>query len=173
MTWISPSLFYCGLLLTLQSQVHGQATRGNLRRVQATGAVHNVSMGNYTDQDLYAPVFNGSSWIRGGSDIDAVPWFGILDDSSHGFSCGMSLVHGDIALTAAHCLQDEGGIDLPSHVRVGGSSINSGTRVRVSTGRAHPTWDGNLIRHADVAVLKLSTFLSNQVVTINSNSNVP
>lgn len=129
---------------------------------------------NSTIEDFVPPIFNGNNSIRGGFDIDAVPWFGILEaDNSLGFSCGCSLIHGDIVLTAAHCVSDGRSSTYPTYVRIGGTTVTSGTRVRVTQGITHPSWQGSFTQEADVVILKIGSFLSNQVVTVNDDANVP
>lgn len=172
-------LFYLVLALCMAG-IKGQ----HLRRAQKITIASGVnltsesgspgfSFGDLQDPVLSAPVFAGNNSILGGFNTRAVPWFGVFDDSSDGFSCGLSLVHGDIAVTAAHCVEEDGRTDFPSHVRIGGGTRSSGTRVRVTQGVIHPEWQGSLVKNPDVAIMKLESFLSNEAVTINSDSNFP
>lgn len=81
----------------------------------------------------------------------------------------MQNISGDILITAAHCVTN----GYPGYVRVGADSrFSGGVRVRVVSRIIHPD-AGSLLSGVDIALLKLGSFLSNDVLTINSNGNIP
>jgi hypothetical protein len=81
--------------------------------------------------------------IRGGTAISPLSWYGVFTQSS--VVCGAALIHGDIALTAAHCLDS-----IPGALRFNSDRRTSGgTEVSVVDARKHPFWNG-VITSADL-----------------------
>jgi hypothetical protein len=109
---------------------------------------------------------NEDYYIRGGSFIDALPWFFVFQSRT---LCGGSLIWGDIALTAAHCVDDNG---WPKAIRIGSSDYyNGGIVVNVDGGAIHEEWGwGRRPSDPDLAILKLRDYLPNQpTVRLNRN----
>jgi hypothetical protein len=164
------------LVLLFRYQVHAQDIAWTNH--QASNSTRRHMESSLSLESLAVPLENGQSApysknhsIRGGFDVEAVPWFVLLEGA---IFCGASLIHGDIALTAAHCCVDSNGqVKFPNFVRVGGEGRLDGTLVSVIGGTIHPTWSGNLLSDVDVAVMKLGTFLPNSVLAINENENTP
>lgn len=115
-----------------------------------------------------APEFNERSLIRGGEDVpNRVPWFVHFEDNN---LCGGVLVHEDIVVTTASCVDRE---RAPTKVRVGSKDRYDGGRVMiVSSVRIHPDWNGDAVAGNDIAVLKLRDSLGNTVAVMNTDGNI-
>jgi Trypsin len=116
---------------------HGRHSLQTLRLL-VLYLLHQSTYAEYTNASAtvvtVAPNEDGD--IRGGTPIDALSWYGVFTQSQ--VVCGAALIHGDIALTAAHCLDS-----LPSALRFNSNRRTSGgTVVSVIEGRKHPDWNG-------------------------------
>lgn len=106
--------------------------------------------------------------IRNGYVIAPLPWYAVFQSRT---LCGASLIHGDILITAAHCVDDNG---LPGKVRVGSTDYFTGGRVtNVIGGILHPAWSWEKPSDPDLAILVLQDFLPNQVAELNSDPETP
>ena len=112
-----------------------------------------------------APTLGDDQGIRGGFGVEALPWFVVFDD----FLCGGALIHPDIVLTSAACVETS----VPTAVRVGAGTTLDGTVVGVLGARVYPDWDGNFLNGADIALLKLDRTLTNDVAAFNTDASVP
>lgn len=115
-----------------------------------------------------APAKNDIGRIRGGFTlVDSFSWLGVFDDT---IVCGAVLVHGDIALTTANCVDEA----LPQALRFGSVNRTSGgTVAKVLRGVIHPDYNGDPTGGADIAVLQLDNVLTNTVAIINEDPSVP
>lgn len=110
----------------------------------------------------------GDQGIRNGYTIAPLPWYAVFQSKT---LCGASLIHGDILLTAAHCVDDNG---FPAKVRVGSTDYYSGGKVtKVVDGVLYPGWTWKKASDPDLAILVLEDFLSNDVAILNSDSTIP
>lgn len=107
--------------------------------------------------------------IRGGFDMDApFSWLGVFNDTR---VCGVVLVHADIVLTSATCVEDTG---FPGYVRLGSLDRDTGgTVARIVQGKINPDYNGNPADGADIAVMKLENTLTNTVALMNEDPRVP
>ncbi|CAB9526527.1 Mite allergen Der [Seminavis robusta] len=106
--------------------------------------------------------------IRGGGESGPIEYVGIFQDVSEVCSC--TLIHSDIALTAAHCVDG----DFPPMVRFNSSQrFEGGTLVNITGGELHPLWDGSFSSGFDIAIMKLSAPTSLAVCWLNDNVKVP
>lgn len=107
---------------------------------------HQPTLAEYTNaSSAVAPDINSTDDgdIRGGTPINPLSWYGVFTQSRA--LCGAALIHGDIALTAAHCLNSvPGGLRFNSNRRSSG-----GTVVSVVQAQKHPGWTG-VITSADL-----------------------
>jgi trypsin len=85
-----------------------------------------------------------------------------------GVLCGGVMIHEDIALTAAHCLNSQ----FPPRVRIGSTTQSDGTVVEVCGGTVHPDFDFEEMEN-DIAILKLCTPVNTQLAQINTNDGFP
>jgi Trypsin len=142
------------VLVLLLAFVHGgDATESHLRRTEEGG--------DLAPEDI--------ARIRGGFDItDPFSWLGVFDDT---ILCGLVLVHSDIVLTTASCVDDEG---FPGFVRIGSLERDTGGTVsQIRRGTIHPDWNGRPEDGADIAVMKLDNALTNTVALLNEDPRVP
>lgn len=155
------------ILLALFTVVHGTGTQVRQRvpvEDERPPANHEPS------RKLEAPLQeNGVARIRGGFDVETpFSWLGVFNDT---VLCGCVLVHNDIVLTTANCVDDVG---FPNAVRVGSVQQHTGgTIARIKGGMIHPDWTGDPTLGADLAIMHLDTFLTNTVAIINSDPTVP
>lgn len=112
---------------------------------------------------------DGDFGIRGGYRIsNPLPWFVIFQGRT---LCSGSLIHGDIILTAAHCVDDNG---IPPSVRVGSTDyFSGGTVVGVSGGEIYPEWTMGKPSDPDLAIVVLDQFLNNDIAILNFDSELP
>jgi len=124
--------------------------------------------------DDVATVPDFQSDIRGGTEVEtAIPWYVVFDDP---FICGGVLIHEDIVLTTASCVESQSSREktTPSQVRIGSlNRYDGGTVVGVSRVRIHPDWTGDVVQGNDIAVLKLTNTVDNQVAVLNSVKTLP
>lgn len=110
----------------------------------------------------------GDQGIRGGYGIAPLSYYAVFISNT---LCGASLIHGDILLTAAHCVDDNG---FPDQVRVGSNDyFAGGVESKVKAGVLYPEWTWQKASDPDLAVLLLEDFLPNQVAELNTDPNVP
>ena len=119
---------------------------------------------------------NGDAAIFGGEEItQVVPWFVFIGN------CGGILIHKDIVLTSAHCVDKfpAGFPGFPTEVSVGildTTGTNPGTTMKVLGGIIHPDWvltETVADWGPDFAVIKLEQLSSNEVAPLNSVSTEP
>ncbi|CAB9526528.1 Tryptase beta-2 [Seminavis robusta] len=123
------------------------------------GPVHG---GNITVNDTDA-----DSEIRGGSPSPALSYYGAF--SGGNTVCGAALIHGDMAITAAHCVAN----GIPAGLRFNSEQRTTGGTVVGVTGVVrHPGWTGS-ITSFDIAILLLKELVSLQPVTLNSDGSIP
>lgn len=149
------------LLLAVFEVGNAEATSNQLRRATEEEALDPGEVAPAVPSDI--------SRIRGGFDVaNPLPWLGVFDDT---ILCGCVLVHSDIVVTTANCLNDNG---FPSAVRIGSLQRDSGgTVVNIIGGLIHPDWTGDPAQGNDVAVLRLETALTNTVALLNEDPHVP
>ncbi|CAB9512912.1 Coagulation factor IX (Fragment) [Seminavis robusta] len=92
------------------------------------------------------------NFIIGGTDVvpGELPFYGHFQGVT---MCGGALIHEDIFVTAAHCLED----GFPSTIRIGATttvSANEGIEVPVCAGIIHPNNNMKSMEN-DIAILKL------------------
>jgi V8-like Glu-specific endopeptidase len=120
------------------------------------------------DDDPSSNADDEDQGIRNGNEIAPLHWYAVFQA---GTLCGASLIHGDILLTAAHCVDDNG---LPEQVRVGSNDYYSGGKVvNVIDGVLYPGWTWKKSSDPDLAILVLAEYLPNQVAQINSDPSIP
>jgi secreted trypsin-like serine protease len=149
-----------------------------LLRVAATDATDSLLRTRQLADELsdVAPVFlydeeEEDQGIRGGTDATSgLSWLGVFNE---GVVCGVVLVHSDIVITTAACATAAG--SFPASVRIGSIRLTSGgTVVNVNKGLIHPNYKiGNVTAGNDIAVLQLSSQLTNTVALMNENATVP
>mmetsp|Transcript_73706 Transcript_73706/g.149633 ORF Transcript_73706/g.149633 Transcript_73706/m.149633 type:complete len:1077 (+) Transcript_73706:408-3638(+) len=81
--------------------------------------------------------------------------------------CGATLIHNDVALSAAHCTRREDARVGPRH-----RSDNTDTWAHVENVRGHPLYDPESYDY-DFAVLKLGGWFRSETVRLNGNGNSP
>ena len=84
--------------------------------------------------------------------------------------CGGSLIHGDIVMTAAHCVKS-----FDTQVIVGGTNVfgtNDGSeKIDIDQVLVHPDYDGNVIN--DIMLVSLKSSSSFKPLLWNKNQNLP
>jgi len=108
--------------------------------------------------------------IRNGYPSEALEYYGVFQE--HASICGASLISEGVAITAAHCVFSKG---FPGAIRFHSTErLSGGTRVSVIGGTVHPNWNGKDPTNGDLALLYLSTPITNlQPATIVKDSNLP
>ena len=111
--------------------------------------------------------------IVGGVDVSAPRMVGGSDASNpHPYfilwgGCGATLIHNDIALSAAHCSRREDAQVGPFH-----RSDRSNSWTRVSQIRTHPQYNPESLDY-DFAVLKLGGWFQSETVRLNTRDETP
>lgn len=113
------------------------------------------------------------AFVIGGTDItEVVPWFVFFGN------CGGVLIHTDIVLTNAQCVDGVPSAGFPENVRIGildrdENGANPGDTMKVLGGVIHPGWDTTTETGVDFAVIKLDQKSSREVAPLNSVAAVP
>jgi trypsin len=94
------------------------------------------------------------------------PWFGVF--SGGGPLCGGALVHEDIVMTAAHCLENGN----PASIRVGATTTSNGNLATVESSVIHPNYRSKDLEN-DIAIIKLASPVNNKVAVYNKDDSVP
>lgn len=133
--------------------------------VLATAARHRESRDLNTN--LLFPFPSGAQTIVNGQDaVDGdFPFYAVF---SGGVLCGGALVHEDIVLTAAHCI--DGG--APPAVRIGGTTSGNGELIDVADNIIHPAYRANTLEN-DIAILILAEPSAAPVAEYNADDASP
>lgn len=159
----------CFVFLALIQVGHGTGTQVRQRvSVEDEQPVANHEPRKLLESEAPLPG-TGIGRIRGGETVETpFSWLGVFNDT---ILCGCVLVHNDIVLTTANCVDEEG---FPEAVRIGSTQRDTGgTVARIKGGMMHPDWTGDPTMGADLALLHLDTFLTNTVAIVNSDPMVP
>lgn len=119
---------------------------------------------HYQETNVQEETSENTQKILGGSEITTnIPFMVWL----HG--CSATLVHKDVALTAAHCSQQK-----TAKVGIRNKNDRDGTNAaRIEQMVRHPDFDDNTLDY-DVALVKLSGwFQDNQVIRLNRSNSAP
>jgi secreted trypsin-like serine protease len=119
-------------------------------------------------QEVLTSIPDNATNIVGGqaAQVGEFPWYAVY--SGGGPLCGGALVHKDIVVTAAHCLEN----DKPGSVRVGATTTSNGNLATVESVVIHPNYRSADLEN-DIAILKLASPLNNEVAVYNEDGTVP
>ena len=108
--------------------------------------------------------------IRGGTQVtEPLPYYGLFQGGP--IACGCALIWPDVAVTAAHCLES----GPPLQIRFNSTDRFAGDGVvsLLDSFTLHPDFIQGQITTEDIAVIKLSSSLLLDTVTLNPDANVP
>ncbi|CAB9512913.1 Chymotrypsin-like elastase family member 1 [Seminavis robusta] len=112
------------------------------------------------------PVSNPNTIVNGdNANVGEFPWYCVF---AGGVLCGATLVHEDIVVTAAHCIDGS----VPPRLRCGATTTSNGVLVDVEASVTHPQYKDRELAN-DIAILKLANPLSIQVADFNTDEAVP